>query len=371
MHASDSAAIAAILLLLIVLAFGARRLLRRRRRVPGRRAEPPALSEPAAAAPPVTDPSPEPDAAPPQAREATSAAREITPLPETISAELRPPRCPPIEPEAPPPEPSAGDGEAPHPPAPLALWVERPLVWVPPPRSGKTRHPVVLAHGFAGFDSIGVSGLRLAYFRGIADRLRAAGIEVHVLRVSPVASVAARGRQLADQVRRLPADRCNIVAHSMGGLDARYALAALGLADRVASLTTIGTPHHGTPLADLGVSVFGGVLGRLGVPLDAFRDLTTERTEAFNREARDAPDVAYGCVVASAREVNAVLAPAHRFLHRRAGDNDGVVPASSQRWGDVLDEIDVDHWGAVGWSSHFDAGAFYERLALDLAARGL
>lgn len=46
--------------------------------------------------------------------------------------------------------------------------------------------------------------------------------------------------------------RLNIIAHSMGGLDARYyAISWLGLAERVASLTTIGIPHLGTPLADL------------------------------------------------------------------------------------------------------------------------
>jgi triacylglycerol lipase len=228
----------------------------------------------------------------------------------------------------------------------------------------------VLAHGFAGFDALRISGLHLAYFRGVMDRLRAAGVEVHVLRVSPVAPIAHRARQLADQVRRLPAERCNIVAHSMGGLDARYAIAALGLGDRIASLTTIGTPHRGTPLADLGVSVLGA-LGHLGVPLDAFRDLTTERMEAFNQEAPDAPSVVYGCFVSSARQVNAVLVPSHRFLQWRAGDNDGIVPASSQRWGEVLGEIDADHWGAVGWSHRFDAAAFYEQLALGLAERGL
>jgi triacylglycerol lipase len=93
--------------------------------------------------------------------------------------------------------------------------------------------------------------------------------------------------------------------------------------------------------------------------------------EGFNQEARDAPGVVYRSIVASAREVNAVLVPSHRFLRLRAGDNDGVVPASSQRWGEVLGEIDVDHWGAVGWSSRFDAGAFYEQLSLGLGARGL
>ena len=358
MHAVDSAAFAVLLLLLVVLASGARSLRERRPRSlrparrPTHRARAPVVPTPA---PPKCRPDATLPAAPPVEPEASHSI----PLPE------------PIEIESPPPEPSAVPPEAPRPPAPLAIWVARPLVSIPARQPGKIRHPVVLAHGFAGFDAIEISGHRLSYFRGIEERLRAAGVEVHVLRVSPIAPVARRAWQLAAQVRRLPAGRFNIVAHSMGGLDARYALTALGLGDRVASLTTIGTPHRGTPLADLGVALFGGALGRLGVPLEAFHDLTTARMERFNLEARDAPGVVYNCFVASPREVNAVLVPAYRLLHRLAGDNDGVVPASSQRWGEVLGEIDADHWGAIGWSSRFDAGAFYERLARDLGARGL
>jgi triacylglycerol lipase len=352
MVAGGSAAFAAILLLLIVLAFGVRRWVLRRSRAPLGRSAPRARLVPAAA-PPVSEPPAEPEAV-------------LSPTPALVPSEPEAPGstplAAPITEETPPPEPS-------RPSAPLAIWVERPLVWIPPARRG-IRHPILLAHGLAGFDAVGISGLRLAYFRGVAERLRAAGVEVHVLRVSPVATIAERAQQLCEQVRRLPAERFNIVAHSMGGLDARYAVAVLGLGDRVASLTTIGTPHRGTPLADLGISVLGA-LGRLGVPLDPVRDLTTQRMDAFNQRAPDAPGVVYGCVVASAREVNAMLVPAHLYLRRRAGDNDGIVPVSSQRWGEVLGEIDVDHWGAIGWSSRFDAGAFYERLALDLGARGL
>ena len=46
------------------------------------------------------------------------------------------------------------------------------------------------------------------------------------------------------------APKVHIIAHSMGGLDARHMIVDLGMADKVASLTTIGTPHRGTILAD-------------------------------------------------------------------------------------------------------------------------
>src|SRR5262245_66403718 len=77
------------------------------------------------------------------------------------------------------------------------------------------------------------------------------GVEVHRPSVPPLASVAARAEQLAAAVRALPAEKVNLIAHSLGGLEARYAISRLGLADRLLSLTTIGTPHRGAPQADL------------------------------------------------------------------------------------------------------------------------
>jgi len=37
--------------------------------------------------------------------------------------------------------------------------------------------------------------------------------------------------------------KVHLFAHSMGGLDARHMITHLGMANRVRTLTTIGTPH--------------------------------------------------------------------------------------------------------------------------------
>src|SRR5215470_2557518 len=115
----------------------------------------------------------------------------------------------------------------------LGLWLRRVLRARRRVARGpaRPRHPVVLAHGFLGFDEIAGQ----AYFRGIASHLSAMGAEVHTPRVPPAASVAKRAEKLAELVRALPAERVNIVAHSMGGLDARYAISRLGLGPKVAS----------------------------------------------------------------------------------------------------------------------------------------
>ncbi len=240
------------------------------------------------------------------------------------------------------------------------------------PRRGRSapRDPVIFVHGLFGFDTVRVAGLRQDYFRGLPASLRAMGADARFARLAPAASVRVRGEQLARFVREQGGPRVHLVAHSLGGVDARYAISALGLGDRVLSLTTIGTPHRGTPLADLGA----GALDRLRLRLPAVRDLTTARAAAFNDTIVDVRSVMYGSVLGVARGLARVpppLAPAYLYLQKSAGANDGLVTAASQRWGEVLAVIDADHWAQVGWSRHFDAFDFYAELLRELAARDL
>ncbi|HUJ63674.1 MAG TPA: alpha/beta fold hydrolase [Kofleriaceae bacterium] len=231
--------------------------------------------------------------------------------------------------------------------------------------------PVVLVHGLFGFDRIGPRGVGLHYFRGIAAQLEALGCHAHAVRLPAAASVPERAQILADRIAALPHDRVDIIAHSLGGLDARYALARLGLDRRVRALVTVGTPHRGTPLADLATDGPLGLARRaiasLGMPLAALDWLSTAALERFNREVLDAPGVRYGCVVGGIRDaatpVPLPLVPAHAYLRRVAGANDGLVPIASQFWGETLAEIEADHFAQVGWQlglrGTFDARGLY------------
>ncbi len=241
-------------------------------------------------------------------------------------------------------------------------------------RPGRPRYPVVLAHGLFGFDEIAIGGVRHAYFRGVPARLEKSGCVVSLARVTRSGPIAVRAGELTRFIQALEEPRVNIVAHSMGGLDARYAIAKLGLGDRVASLTTVGTPHRGTPLADIGIRLgVGRALQSLGVRLDALEDLTPRRMESFNAAVENTRGIAYGSVVGVARrkrEMNPLLVPGHLYLNVRAGENDGMVPAVSQEWGEVLHRIEADHWAQIGWSRHFDAVEFYALLLRELRGRG-
>jgi triacylglycerol lipase len=250
------------------------------------------------------------------------------------------------------------------------LWVRRARLRkrVPARHAPRLRLPVVLAHGVFGFDEIAIAGRRHRYFRNIAEELAVPGLEFYRPRVAPTAPIAVRAGTFVQLLRGLPGERFNVIAHSMGGLDARFAIARLGLADRVASLVTIGSPHHGTPLAELplarGISRFVGV--------GALADLGPAALATFNRAVPDIDGVAYCSVIAATAlsQTNPLLWPSHLYLSARSGRNDGVVPEASQRWGNVLREIEADHWAQVGWSLRFDAVGLYEEILRELAALG-
>lgn len=234
---------------------------------------------------------------------------------------------------------------------------------------------VVLIHGILGFGSIGLGRARVHYFRRVARRLEARGVGVHVVSLPMLGGVPARGLALLAQLDKLPPEaRLVLVAHSLGGLDARWAIARGGLASRVHALLTIGTPHHGTPIADAlarGPAVWlRRALARLGLGSDGVDWLTTARLAEFNRETPDVPGVTYACVVsatADPRRVHPLLRVTHGFL-AGGGPSDGLVPASSQVWGTVVAEAEADHWAQIGWSGRHDAAALIER-ALESVTR--
>jgi triacylglycerol lipase len=252
------------------------------------------------------------------------------------------------------------------------------VVPIPGPTERGPPLPVVLVHGLFGFDRIGLPGARLHYFRGIARHLETLGCHAHAVRLPRMASVPDRAKALVAKIEALDHPRVDIIAHSLGGLDARYALSKLGLHTRVRSLVTIGTPHRGTPLADLATEGPLGLarraIGAIGIRMHALDWLSTAALERFNREVTDAPGVRYACVVAGVREEKTPIAlaivPVHAYLRRVSGPNDGLVPISSQYWGETLAEIEADHFAQVGWKmtlrGSFDALGLYSFIVARL-----
>jgi len=115
----------------------------------------------------------------------------------------------------------------------------------------QTKYPIVLAHGMFGFKSL--LGGAIDYWYQIPSDLQANGAKVYVTQVAALESSAVRGEQLLTQVKNIlaitGAAKVNLMGHSHGGHSIRYVAAAIP--SKVASVTAIGSPVKGAPVADL------------------------------------------------------------------------------------------------------------------------
>jgi triacylglycerol lipase len=222
--------------------------------------------------------------------------------------------------------------------------------------------PIVLHHGLFGFGDIAVGPVKFAYFRGIDRALVGRGHPLIVSRVHPTGSIERRARQLRDNIVAGLRDsglsdrqRVLIIAHSMGGLDARYMINKLGMDDRVAALLTITSPHRGSPYADWCLLNVGRRLGGLklmkliGLDVQAISDLTTESCRKFNRTIKNVPGVLYFSVSAARpwHRVPPFAVHAHRVITAAEGDNDSLVSVKSSTWGEHLGVWPADHFHTI------------------------
>ncbi|MDZ7812029.1 MAG: triacylglycerol lipase [Ideonella sp.] len=280
----------------------------------------------------------------------------------------------------------------------------------------QTRYPIVLVHGMSGFDAIGP----IDYFFNVPASLRASGAVVYTPMVSPFSTSEERGEQLRATLRQLKAayghQKFNLIGHSHGGTTARYVAAVEP--SLVASVTSIGTPHQGSKVADVVKGVTGAtgttplvasIVNALGATiawiagsptlpqnaLGTLESLNTVGAADFNRRfpqgsptstCGTGPEVVNGVRYYSAGGISVwtnlfdlsdgfLLAASVVFLGEA---NDGVVSRCSSRWGTVLsdtypwnhmDEVN-QAFGLRGWFTP-DPVQFYRVQANRLKNTGL
>ena len=215
---------------------------------------------------------------------------------------------------------------------------------------------IVLVHGLCGLHRTYAPLLVKDYFPGIREHLESAGRRVFSASVSPTGGILRRALDLKKYIEReVPVGPVHLIGHSLGGLDARYAIAKLGLESRVLSLTTVGTPHRGSSFADWGwkrLSRFAVPFLRLiGIPHEAFADLRTESCLRFNEDVPNVPGVRYASVAGVCEKswVGPEWALPYRIVGRAEGPNDGVVSVASAAWGERHDVWPGDHLNLVNW----------------------
>ncbi len=250
-----------------------------------------------------------------------------------------------------------------------------------------TRNPIVLVHGLFGFDRIA----GYDYFFGIPDALARGGADVHVVSVSALNDEEVRGEQLLAQVQTIlattGAEQVNLIGHSQGGLSVRYVASVRP--DLVSSVTTVGTPHKGSAVADALAGVtrtapplaepVGAVVDGLGTlisvasahpensqdSLAALDLLTTDGAARFNTRypspalptdcgqgAAEVDGIRYYSWTGITRLPTNLLDPSATALVATGqlfdGPNDGLVGQCSAHFGRVIrDDYRMDHLDEV------------------------
>ena len=299
-----------------------------------------------------------------------------------------------------------------------------------PPAKGAP-YPIVLLHGMAGFDSLQNLPVNVTYFDGVvADLAKVGETQVFVTVAAPFDTSEARAKSVAAQLdeilARTGSAKVNVIGHSQGGMDARVLASPHGLAygDRIASVTTIATPHHGSVLTDALLGVAKGLpqgtidaltSGLLGVLQKTAYDVSsdphleaqlTELTQThmdgvFNPKYTDDARVQYASYAGrtnfevGAADCNGAMFPndaskvdvaAPEFAATAASlegtsrtTNDGLVTVASAKWGTFMQCVPADHLKEVGvlsptqanLVSRFDHLAFFRDVVARLRVQGL
>lgn len=262
----------------------------------------------------------------------------------------------------------------------------------------RTKYPILLVHGVFFRDFCFFN-----YWGRIPAELKRNGAVLFYGCQQSAASVAKCGEELTARIKQIlletGCEKVNIIAHSKGGLDSRYAISECGAAPYVASLTTINTPHRGCIFADYLLehipdhicsqvaAKYNAALTLLGDPrpdfMEAVQDLTASACTGRNDKLSDSPQVYYqsvGTKMNSAASGRFPLNMSYPMVKHFDGANDGLVSVDSMKWGSNFtyltvpagrgishgDMIDLNRENIDG----FDVREFYVNLVHQLKERG-
>lgn len=214
----------------------------------------------------------------------------------------------------------------------------------------RTRYPLMMVHG------IGFRDLRyFNYWGRIPGELMRNGATVYYGNQEAFGTIACNAedirKRILQVVEETGCEKVNIIAHSKGGLDARYAISKLGMASCVASLTTMNTPHRGCRFVDYACLLPDGLYRLIAACFDrTFRkfgdqnpdfytsthQFATKESERFNMEVPDSPEVYYQSYTSKMKYPwsHMLLSIPYCMIIPLEGENDGLVSVESAKWGE-------------------------------------
>ena len=229
------------------------------------------------------------------------------------------------------------------------------------------KYPVVLVHGVIAHDR----PCLIKFWGKIPETLRKSGARVFLGNTDSWGDYESNSELLKTTIDNVlyetNSEKVNIIAHSKGGLDSRYFIWKYGYGGKVASLTTVATPHHGAELADLiykqkivhsriakqALMIFGKLYGDKNPDLFKVNyQLTTEYMHKFNHDVLMDDQVHYQSIYTVIQDPSddPMFYYNHRYIKKISGDNDGCVSECSAQWGNTVIKIE----GGISHAESFD-----------------
>ena len=263
----------------------------------------------------------------------------------------------------------------------------------------KTRYPILMVHGIFFRD-----WQKFNYWGRVPKELVRNGAEVYYGNQQSANLISTSAAELRDRIeeviRQTGAPKVNIIAHSKGGLDSRYAISQLGMDKYVASLVTINTPHYGCNFVDdILAKVPDGLLQFvakrynklftvLGDTAPSFelglRELTHANCAKLDAELPDKAGIYYLSVMTVMKNVFSAGFPlnlGYMFNRKDGSGNDGLVVKESALRGS--NTMFIENKGRRGIShgdvidlfreniDGYDVREFYVGIVKNLKERGL
>jgi len=219
------------------------------------------------------------------------------------------------------------------------------------------KYPVVLAHGIAMRDR----GTTFVPWGRIPRVLRENGVEIYFGNTDAWGSIESNAEMLKATVDKIlketGKEKVNIIAHSKGGLDSRYMIWKYDYGNKVASLTTISTPHNGAVLADM-------ILNLKSIHSKATKKNLEDLSKLFNDLYPDIYTAGYNLTTVNMKEFNKFVtmddrvyyqsiysimnntaddlffAASYKIIKKEMGGNDGLVDEYSARWGNNITKVE-------------------------------
>lgn len=214
--------------------------------------------------------------------------------------------------------------------------------------TANTKYPILMVHGMGFRDR-----KHFCYWGRVPKLLKRNGARIYFGGQDSNGSVESNARQLEaalkEVLEKTGAEKVNIIAHSKGGLEARYLISTMGYGDKIASLTTLSTPHNGSVTVDKllrfpvpivkfvcgAVDLWFGILGDKQPDTYSAIDLfKTSTAEKFNAENPDDPRVyyqSYGFVMSRAT-ADMTMWLTWLAVNAFEGENDGLLAPRAVKW---------------------------------------